>query len=91
MSGIGGGIPMRSDSNLTPRRVTASAVPGIQFEFEQGRGGVFVHCTMAPAKMGTEVHDVQFSVLGCPPIKVNFGVMTAAIRQRLADGERGDD
>jgi len=89
---LGGGNPYEGVIPiLRPDEVTASAVPGIQFEFEQGRGGVFVHCTMAPAKMGTEVHDVQFSVLGCPPIKVNFGVMTAAIKQRLADGERGDD
>ena len=76
---------------LRPEEVSASPVPGIQFEFEQGSGGVYVHCTMVPAKMGKEAHEVHFSVSGCLPIKVNFGVMTAAIKQRLADKDRVDD
>lgn len=76
---------------LRPEEVSASAVPGIQFEFEQGSGGVFVHCTMTPADMGKEISEAEFMAPGSPAIKVRFGLMTEAIRQRLAAEEDSDE
>ena len=85
---------------LTVDEVGLPEVPGVKFELEQGRGGVYVHCTMTAAQLTEEGVKAEFKVQNSASAVVRFALMSDEIRalieenkkqQKELEGEEEDD
>jgi len=76
---------------LTPAEVKVPKVPGIEFELEQGRGGVYVHCHMQGSKIPAEGQKGEFQVENSEGCTVRFAVMDEATRKALQEQEQEEE